>query len=188
MGAGKWMVVLLVAGFGAGLAAGGVTTGTLRHWVDRFGGPGDDADQGLVAFDDRGDSHRSGQIGRMARPAYPQHGYSDDQGYPLEGDDEGFAQAPEPGYRDGPPGRVIIWRGSQWPDEAQGDDGDWGRDENQAYASQPRARSYAPAPQYAPQAPARPSVPQNGGDAAASAAERAAAAAADVLAAERSSH
>lgn len=180
MGAGKWMVVLLVAGFGAGLAAGGVTTGTVRHWIDRFGGDHESADQELVAFDDTGDLH-----GHRQR-ALPRT-YSDDQGYPLQGEDDGFARAPEPSYRAVPPGHVIIWQGSQWPsDEGRGDGEP--DDGGQGYAPpQPRGRTYAPVPQYAPQPPARPSVPQ-GGDAAASAAERAAAAAADVLAAERSSH
>jgi hypothetical protein len=173
MSAGKWMVFMLVAGVGIGVGAANLANGGMRQWAERFG-QHESGDQNLVAFAGTGDAAPA----RM-RP----HEYSDEEGYPLQGNDGGdFAYAPEPDFRPAPPGQVVILHAPGWgydDGRSDADDGDYAE-------NAPRARIYVPTPQYAPSAPPRmaaPAAPPQ--DAAAAAAERARAAAADVTAAER---
>ncbi|WP_395328629.1 hypothetical protein WBP06_13465 [Novosphingobium sp. BL-8H] len=176
MSAGKWMVLMLVAGVGIGVGAANLANGGMRQWTERFGHRDDVADHGLVAFNGASNGDDSQMRGQMRR-----HEYNDEEGYPLEGNDGDFAYAPEPAFRQAPPGQVVILRTPGWGyDEGRSDadDGDYAE-------AAPRARVYVPGPQYAPSAPPRaasPAAPQQ--DAAAAAAERARAAAADVTAAE----
>ncbi|TCM18995.1 hypothetical protein EDF56_104530 [Novosphingobium sp. PhB165] len=187
MGAGKWMVLLLVAGTGTGFVAGGMAAGGMRQLTERFAPHDNAAPQGYVAFNAGPDRSRSDSA--MAE----RHVYNDQEGYPLEGNDgDEYAYAPQPdgpAFRAAPaPGQIVILRGDGWqgPDW-QSDDGS--DDSNYAQAA-PRGRAYAPSPQYAPQyapdrqmrapAPAGPPVQ----DAASAAAARARAAADDVTAAE----
>lgn len=175
MGAGKWMVLMLATGVAIGVGAANLASGGMRQWNERFAGHEDGGEQAFVAFNGAGED---------AQPRGPmrRHEYSDEEGYPLQGDDGDFGYAPEPDFRAAPPGQVVILRGPAWGyDEAHGD----ADDGNYAEAA-PRARVYGPGPQYAPSAPPRTAAPATPPqDAAAAAAERARAAAADVTAAER---
>lgn len=180
MSAGKWMVLLLVAGVGAGVAAGGFMTGPMRHWAERFGQHDGARSSDLVSFE------ADGSDGYTARGHGDRHRrvYDDEQGYPLEGEGEDFAYAQRP---DGPAFQHAPSPDQFGPDWRYGPPG-WQADDEQesdgdAYvAPPPRQRSFAPTQQALPtrRSPASPPID----DAAAAAAARARAAADDVTAAE----
>lgn len=187
------MVLLLVAGGGAGVGlgvvAGGLTAGPLRQWTERFGQHDTAQGSDFVRFEGAG-----GEAARD-RGSPHGHGYDDEQGYPLEGSGEDFAYAAPPGapafQQAPPPDQMMILQGPDgryrpmgWADrDDPGDDRDDNADAPPAF----RQRQFTPAPQALPlsrspaaRLPASPPLD----DAAAAAAARARAAADEVTAAE----
>lgn len=194
MGFGKWVLVLVAGGVGAGIVAAGMTTGKMQKFPEDYALSGS-----------RGARHDDGDYAAGSRADREDYALSDEQmpgprDYP--GEEEGdYAASDHSGF--GPPrGRMVILDGSGWveDDSAAPSRRHWRGDEDdeRIYAEQGRPfiapqRSFAqPGPRgYAPQ----PSAPQMGAparlaappvrDSAADSAARAAGAAADVLAAER---